>query len=1074
MALNLQIALVLWVAAQTVGAPTLIEPGKTLERELRGGESHDFVFALNAGQFARLEMNQRSINLAVECFGPDDKSIFASDSQALGDIEIARLIAETSGRYRIRVTAPDATAPVGRYDIKLSQVETASDRDRSLVAAARAYAKATAQTDTGREALAKSIAHFEESLVHWRAANDLWEEARTLAVMGLYFANAGDRAKTIEYTNRALPVARASGDGRIEAWALTNIGIGQVLFEDKRKAADYFLQALPMMRAAQDLQGEGTILTYLGRVHTETGESRKGLEYFERARSLYRELQDSPRYGEVVNNIGISYAYLGEYQKASEYYQECLVLARQSGRRGSEAITLNNIGSNASDLGQFQKALDSYTASLEISRSLENRHSEAVNLHNIASVYAAMGDRRRAIKYYEEALEILRAIDDRYSIGNTLNNLGASHGHLGDHKTALQMHLQALAYRRAVGDADGEGVSLSNIGTTYDSLGDREQGRENLNQAVAILRRTENRDRLAAALKSLAAIERAQGNFPAATTYLNESLDIRRAIRDRKGEAETLAEMARLGRDRGDFAAASQRAGEALEAFDAIRRGLMSPTMRASLVASLRDLQELRIEALVRRGLVADALLASERWRARSLLEMLGEGGAEIRAGVDDALLKRERELEQLISAKAARQSRQLSRKHSESEAAAAAKELDQLTVELEQVQGRIRAASPQYAALTQPEPLDVGAIQSRVLDDDTVLLEYTLGSSKSYLWAVTRTSMEVFELPGRNEIESAAKRLYGLLTSRTRNEAYISAASEVSKMLVAPAAAQIAGKRLLVVGEGVLKYLPFGALPDPESGSPLIVEHEIATAPSASVIAVLRQEAAGRKPAAKALAVLADPVFDAGDSRIGPVMKASLRSGADFMRLRFSRMEAEEITRMAGSGDSLKALDFDASRATVLQSRLGDYRIVHFATHSVLDNEHPELSGVVLSLVDQDGQPQNGFLRLYDIYNLRLASDLVVLSACRTALGQEIKGEGLIGLTRGFLYAGATRVLATLWEIDDRTTAEAMKKFYQGMLRRGERPAEALRAAQIAMWRTKGWESPYYWAAFTLEGEWR
>jgi len=128
----------------------------------------------------------------------------------------------------------------------------------------------------------------------------------------------------------------------------------------------------------------------------------------------------------------------------------------------------------------------------------------------------------------------------------------------------------------------------------------------------------------------------------------------------------------------------------------------------------------------------------------------------------------------------------------------------------------------------------------------------------------------------------------------------------------------------------------------------------------------------------------------------------------------------------------------------------------------------------VVHSLADRTGHPQNGFLRLYDIYNLRLASDLVVLSACRTALGGEIKGEGLIGLTRGFLYAGAPRVVATLWEVDDRTTSELMKRFYEGMLARGERPAAALRAAQTAMWKTSGWNAPYYWAAFTLQGEWR
>jgi CHAT domain-containing protein len=297
--------------------------------------------------------------------------------------------------------------------------------------------------------------------------------------------------------------------------------------------------------------------------------------------------------------------------------------------------------------------------------------------------------------------------------------------------------------------------------------------------------------------------------------------------------------------------------------------------------------------------------------------------------------------------------------------------------------------------------------------------------------------------------------------------------------MLLGPAAAHIGNKRLLIVGEGVLKYLPFGALPEPGTETPLMVSREIVTAPSASVVAILRQETVHRRPATKLLAVLADPVFHTDDARIGTSDKTSVRSASDagmqdFARLRFSRTEADEITRLAGSGGTLRALDFDASRETAMKPELGEYRIVHFATHSLLNNEHPELSGVVLSLVDRSGRPQNGFLRLYDIYGLRLGAELVVLSACRTALGEEIKGEGLIGLTRGFLYAGAPRVVATLWEIDDRTTAEAMKKFYEGMLSRGERPAEALRAAQIALWKSKGWDAPYYWAAFTLEGEWR
>jgi CHAT domain-containing protein len=389
--------------------------------------------------------------------------------------------------------------------------------------------------------------------------------------------------------------------------------------------------------------------------------------------------------------------------------------------------------------------------------------------------------------------------------------------------------------------------------------------------------------------------------------------------------------------------------------------------------------------------------------------------------------------------------------------------------------------------------------IQTKVLDEDTVLLEYALGPEKSFVWAVTPTSMDVFELPPRAEIESAAKRVYDLLTARNQkppketlaargnrirqaDKVYFTAAAEASRMLLGPVAPKLGNKRLLMVGEGVLQYLPFAALPEPGPGEskaapPLIANHEIMTVPSASVMAVLREETAGRAPAKKALAIVADPVFSADDARIPPQKdKAAVIAATrdDFVRLRFSRYEADEIARLSPPGATLKALDFDASRDTVLDADFAHYRIVHFATHSLLNDERPQLSGVVLSLFDRSGRPQNGFLRLYDIYNLRLGSELVVLSACQTALGGEIRGEGLIGLTRGFLYAGAPRVVATLWAVDDRTTAELMRRFYEGVLGRRERVATALRAAQVAFWRTKGWDAPYYWAAFTLQGEWR
>jgi CHAT domain-containing protein len=320
----------------------------------------------------------------------------------------------------------------------------------------------------------------------------------------------------------------------------------------------------------------------------------------------------------------------------------------------------------------------------------------------------------------------------------------------------------------------------------------------------------------------------------------------------------------------------------------------------------------------------------------------------------------------------------------------------------------------------------------------------------------------------------------------------YPKAAAELSRMLLAPLAAELKEKRLVVVGEGVLQYVPFAALPSPTSdASPLIVRHEVVSLPSASVLAVIRNDNANRKPASRTVAVLADPVFSANDPRLTPAGKTdsahaedapateALRSAsesgvAELTRLHFSRQEADEIARLAGEKRNLKALDFAASRNLVTSDKLADYRIVHFATHGLINNHHPDLSGIVLSLVDEQGRPQNGFLRLYDIYNLNLNADLVVLSACQTALGKEIKGEGLVGLTRGFMYAGAPRVVASYWRIDDRATAGIMKRFYSAMLKDGLRPAAALRAAQVSMLQDKRWQSPHYWAAFTVQGEWK
>jgi CHAT domain-containing protein len=550
----------------------------------------------------------------------------------------------------------------------------------------------------------------------------------------------------------------------------------------------------------------------------------------------------------------------------------------------------------------------------------------------------------------------------------------------------------------------------------------------------------------------------------------------------------------------------------------------------------------------------AAALHASERSRARSLIESLTEARADIRRGVDPDLLARERSLRQRLNARA----EELLKREGEAQLAASMREkgaaqyvdvatlavvarlmgsrseVDALINELQQVQTQIRQTSPRYAALTQPQPLTLAEIQQQVLDADTLLLEYSLGAERSFLWAVTQTTVNSHELPKRVMIEAAAQRVYDLLIARSQNKVgetreqkqarvaeadrqYPEAAAQLSQMLLAPVAQQLGKKRLMIVADGMLHYLPFGALPDPNypdgktsNPQPLVVEHEIVNQPSASTVAVLRRELKDRKPAAKALAVIADPVFARNDVRIKagasqPVVKTadkqsepsdkqsepSLKDLANekitrklvqqpasgelqIARLPFTRQEAEGILKLVPTGEGTMALDFAANRALVESDKLSQYRIVHFATHGLADSERAELSTIVLSLFDEQGKPQDGFLRAHEVYNLNLPAELVTLSACETGLGKQVKGEGLVSLTRGFMYAGAARVVVSLWSVGDLATAELMTKFYRRVLVEGERPAAALRVAQIEMWQKKQWEAPYYWAAFTLQGEWR
>jgi CHAT domain-containing protein len=1112
-----------------------LEPGKPVEQDLAGGEKHSYHLTIAAGQYVRILVDQRRINVVLTAFDPTGTKLIEVDAFGIGNPERLLLVAETAGTYRLEVRSPEQTAPKGHYEIKIQELRIATEEDKSLVRGDTLINEGLLlESQPTKDSMKKAIEKFQQSIPFCRSAREPAWEATAFYLLGDAYTYLGERQKALDFANQALPLAEAAVKQtgqeqrllglKVKANTLNVIGRVHNEFGDKKQALELFKQALPISRAIGDRVVEANILSNIGTAHQFMGDYQKALDNYNQSLLVSRELGDRAREGNLLNNICVIHNYMGQFKESMDFCNRALSIRRETNFQLGQATTLNNMGNTFSDSGEYQKGLDSYNQAQAIYKLIGTPQGQGVALNNIGFLYATLGDYPKAVDAYNQALEIFRTARDQYREANVLGNIAVSYANLKDFPKALEINQQALALHRVVSNHAGEANTLGNIADCYSSLGDKQKALEYYEQALPLHRTLGDPRRLAKTLRGIGSCYLDLGQQPKALGYLSEGLQLTRAISDRSGESATLFQLARLQRDRGDLVQSRHEIEESLVAIESLRINIKSQQLRASFVASVRKYYEFNIDVLMRlhqqhpsEGFDAAALAASEKSRARSLLELLAEAKAEIRQGVDVALLERERQLRDLIADKAERQIRLLGGKHTDEYAKVVASEIDALTTEYEQVLARIRQTSPRYAALTQPLPLNLKQIQTDVLDSDTLLLEYALGEDRSFLWAVTQNSINSFELQKREDIESAARHLYELLTERNRvmkNETpqqrraridrsdaeYPGAAAALSNLLLKPVASHLGTKRLLIIGEGLLQYVPFAGLPVPTdqtntasstSYRPLVLEHEIINLPSASVMAVLRREAIGRAPAPKTLAVLADPVFQSDDSRIAAVVRSPLRNQPDasstdvyrsakesglegFVRLRFTRLEADAITRLASAEKRLEAVDFVASRATATSRELGQYRILHFATHGLINNQNPELSGMVLSLVNEKGEPQNGFLRLYEIYNLKVGADLVVLSACQTALGKEIKGEGLGGLARGFMYAGAPRVVASLWQIDDRATAQLMKRFYEEMLGHGLRPAAALRAAQVSMQTDNRWRAPRFWAGFTLQGEWK
>lgn len=1163
-------------AAQSEREVPRLEIGRRVERTLAGGQTHSYRIAVASGQYVHLVVEQRGVDVVVTLFGPDGRNVTEVDSpNGTQGPEPVFAIAETSGTYRVEVRSLEEDAPAGQYAVTLEELRQATRQDESRVTAERLFSEAELLRDQkSSESLQGALQKYDEALQLFHAIRNRRREAAALDSIGSTHASLGDKGRALDYFARALPLRRAARDRTGEATTLNNIGLAYNTMGEKQKALGYFRQSLLLFRSAGDRRGMGTTFNNLGLIYTSLGQTQKALDHYQQALPLLKSVNDRYDTAITFNNLGYVYNSLGERQKALDYYSQALSLFTAVKDQRGEGLALNGFGTVYYSLGEKQQALDYYTRARPLLEAAGDPGEVVLVLNNLALLYDSLGERQQALDYYEQARPLLRKLGDpeaealmfnnigllydgmgdKYNAeryynqalsmsdfvkspalkATTLNNLGHLYDSFGEWQAALKFYNDALPLFRAIGNQGGEGTTLNNIGILYGALNERTKALDFLHQAAALFHKIGDRYQEATALNNIGVNYYEAGDRQKALDYYNRALRMRREGEDRAGEAATLHNLANLERDGGDLEASLGHSEAALRIVETLRGNIVRRELRSAYFASVQDYYTFHVDLLMRLhkqrpsgGFDAAALQASERARARSLLDMINESRAGIRQGVDPDLLRQEQSLQQLLDAKAAARARLLNGPHTALQEMRTARELERLTTSYQQVEARIRQSSKRYAGLTQPPTLSLEAIQKE-LDPNTLLLEYSLGPERSYLWLVSSTEIRSFELPDRVRVQRGVHSFYESLN--TTRDIYTDAGQAetpapsspdggqqkpedtlagLSRMLLGPVASLLGQKRLVIVADGALQYIPFAALADPTTldrgvggMQPLIMQHEVLNLPSISTLATMRSELAGRKPAPKELAVLADPVFYPADERVGKDLsggqtsrpnapsvatdgstgradKAAERaaaqpSGAPFVRLKATRKEAQKVLALVPAGSSLSAFDFDASRALAVSEELSQYRYILFATHGVFDAANPNLSAVVFSLVDKNGNPQDGYLRAHDVYNLDMPAEVVMLSGCQTGLGTQIRGEGMVGLTRGFMYAGAARVVASLWNVDDEATAELVARFYRGILKEGKRPAEALRAAQIEILSQKQWHAPHYWAAFVLQGEWR
>jgi CHAT domain-containing protein len=945
--------------------------------------------------------------------------------------------------------------------------------------APEAQDRVSGESQPAGENLTSLAARQEALAAHLKAARDyenakeFLKAARELNKAGHLQLQVYEPAEALLTFQQNLKLADKIKDAVARVDALNGIAAAYLHNGQYKNATPALEQSVAIAEPNGYREGHAEALLLLSDAKNYTNHE-EALQIAPQALALWQSIGD--KRGIIRSHLMIATFYLAQNSlvQATQSNQTALDLADQNNFKDLKAEALINLGFVDYRLGAWQRLMQRMVDAEE----LINAEAEPVRMTQIATsiaeAYIESGLPEVGVTKYQQALKIIQTAHRARDETVVLWGVGRALYFAKRYEEALPILEEAFAESKKQDQPIALSMCHDFIGRTLDGLNDHAGALKHLEKALELYDTAKNPMEVARTRARIGQIYEMSGRLDDARRFYQQSMQTFERLSDRVNQSATVFALGRLEMKSGNYDLAEQYLRQSIDATENMRRLSRSRDLTAGFSATVHDRYEQYIQCLMHnasdQSRVVLAFETSELARARSLAELLRVNDTNLLSNVNAELGERERALRQSLRVKEDERVSLLATEYTTAQLAALDAEMGKLTAEYNDVLTAINQRYPAYTQITQPQPWDLKRIQQEVIgDEDTVLLEYFLGDEKSHVWVVTRNSITSHELPSQAVIAKTVRSLFALLkqpANAETNDQLNATARELAQMILWPVAGELNKKRILVAADDALHYIPFQVLPaDATNAEPLLARYEIVNVPSASILGELRKETARRPVRAKTLAAFGNPIFATDHTDLSRGQEG---------RLFYSAREIENLRDVASEQQTFAATEYDATREQLLKTDLTQFAILHFATHGKFDPERPQNSGLQLSTIDRDGKTVNGFVGLQDVYSLRAPVDLVVLSACETGLGEEVRGEGLLGLTRGFMYAGGTSVVASLWQVEDEVTAELMKRFYTELLNNHKPPAEALRAAQNAIRQVPEWSAPHYWAGFTLQGEYR